>query len=137
MFASMLLFSQIVLQQDEDIFAIIAGIIGGLVGLVVGVVMLVAVWKIFTKAGQPGWAVLIPFYNVYVLLQIIGRPGWWLVFYFIPGLNFIVMLVNQLDLAQSFGKGTGFGLGLIFLNPIFMLMLAFGDARYVGPSPIF
>jgi hypothetical protein len=111
-----------------------AGVIGGLVGLVIGVVFVVAMWKVYTKAGKPGWASLIPFYNQYVLLQIVGRPGWWLILLFIPFVNFIIALIVLVDLAKSFGKGVGYAIGLILLAPIFFLMLAFGDAQYTGPA---
>ena len=61
-------------------------------------------WKVFTKAGQPGWAILIPFYNTYVLLKIVGRPGWWLVLMFIPLVNIVIAIIVAIDLAKSFGK---------------------------------
>ena len=102
--------------------------------LVVLVVAIVGFWKVFTKAGEPGWKSIIPFYNVYTLLKIVGRPGWWLILLFIPIVNFIIWIIVSIDLAKSFGKGTGFAVGLIFLGPIFMMILGFGDARYVGPG---
>ena len=102
--------------------------------LVLIVIGIAAFWKVFTKAGEEGWKAIIPFYNVYVLLRIVGRPGWWLILLLIPFVNFIIWIIVALDLAKSFGKGTGFGVGLIFLGPIFMLILGFGDARYVGPG---
>lgn len=89
-------------------------------------------WKIFTKAGQPGWAAIIPFYNIYVMLTIVGRPGWWLILMLIPCVNIIVGILVYLDLARVFGKGTGFAVGLILLTPIFIPILAFGDAEYIG-----
>lgn len=95
---------------------------------------IVGFWKVFTKAGEAGWKSIIPFYNVYTLLKIVGRPGWWLILFFIPFVNFIIWIIVALDLAKSFGKGTGFGVGLIFLGFIFMLILGFGDAKYVGPG---
>ena len=97
-------------------------------------VYLVAGWVVFTKAGEEGWKSLIPIYNLYVLLKIVGRPGWWLILYLIPFVNFVIWIIVSVDLAKSFGKGTGFALGLIFLTPIFYLILAFGDATYRGPA---
>ena len=103
--------------------------------LVAVVVLYVAsAWLVFTKAGQPGWAVLIPFYNVYVVLKIVGRPGWWLVLAFIPIVNAIFSLIVSIDLAKSYGRGTAFGLGLWFVPFVFLPILAFGDATYVGPG---
>jgi len=121
------------MQGQEDIIPLISGVVGAIIGLVVGLVILIAMWKIFTKANQPGWAVLIPIYNLYVLLQIVGRPGWWLIMFLIPLVNVIFMFIVMFDLAKAFGKGAGFALGLIFLNLIFMLILGFGSAEYVGP----
>ena len=105
-----------------------------IVYLVFVVAVLAAVWKVFTKAGEPGWAVLVPFYNMIVLLKIVGRPWWWLFLGLIPLVNFIIAILVYLDLAKSFGKGAGFGIGLIFLFPIFIMILGFGDARYQGPA---
>lgn len=91
-------------------------------------------WKIFTKAGKEGWAAIIPYYNYYVLLQIVGRPGWWLLLYLIPCVNIVIMFIVAMDLAKSFGKETGFAIGLVLLPFIFYPILAFGDATYKGPS---
>ena len=100
--------------------------------LVIWVFIIACYWKIFTKAGQPGWAAIIPFYNVYVLLQIVGRPGWWLILFLIPCVNLIVGIMVNLDLSRVFGKGTGFAIGLILLPIVFYPVLAFGDAEYTG-----
>ena len=89
-------------------------------------------WKVFTKAGQPGWATMIPIYNVYVLLKIAGRSGWWLLLMFIPFVNFIIIIRSCIAMAEKFGKGAGFGLGLAFLGFIFFPILGFGSARYQG-----
>lgn len=91
-------------------------------------------WRIFEKAGKPGWAALIPIYNTLVMLEIVGKPWWWFLLFFIPGVNiiFAIWMVNLLSL--SFGKGTGFTLGLLFLSFIFYPILAFGLAEYRGPA---
>ena len=94
--------------------------------------VIVSTWKVFAKAGQPGWACIIPFYNLYVMIIIAGKPGWWLLLYFIPVVNLIIAIIVMIDFARSFEKGTGFGVGLVFLSIIFMPILAFGDAKYVG-----
>jgi uncharacterized membrane protein YhaH (DUF805 family) len=111
----------------------IGSIIGATIGLAITVVALAGMWKMFQKAGRPGWAAIIPFYNFYVLLKICGRPGWWLVLFLIPLVNIVIVVITMLDLAKAFGKGVGFALGLIFLSPIFYCILGFGDARYQGP----
>jgi hypothetical protein len=107
---------------------------GMIVGLLVAVILIVAMWKVFTKAGQPGWASLIPIYNIFVWTQIVGRPWWWVILMFIPFVNFIIGIILCIDLAKSFGKGVGFGLGLIFLGIIFFPILGFGAAQYLGPA---
>jgi len=104
----------------------------GLIALVVGLFILVSVWKVFTKAGQPGWAVLIPIYNAYIVCKIAGRPGWWVILLCIPLVNLVVAIIVLIDLAKSFGKGAGFGVGLVFLPFVFYPILGFGDARYGG-----
>ena len=101
-----------------------------LIYLAVVVLMLVATWKIFTKAGQPGWASIIPIYNLFVMLQIAGKPGWWILLFLIPGVNLVIAILTYIALAEKFGKGAGFGIGLMFLSPIFFPILAFGDAQY-------
>ncbi|MFW5713464.1 MAG: DUF5684 domain-containing protein [Brevefilum sp.] len=112
----------------------VGGLCGGLAGFVVGIIMIIAMWKLFSKAGKPGWASLIPIYNIWVLLEIVGRPGWWIILMLIPGVNFIIGIIVMIDLAKSFGKETGFAIGLILLPFIFMLILAFGKAQYQGPA---
>ena len=98
------------------------------------ILMIAACWKIFTKAGQPGWASIIPIYNWYILCKIVGRPGWWVILLLIPFINFIIGIILCIDLAKSFGKGVGFGIGLILLGLIFFPILGFGSAQYQGPA---
>lgn len=106
--------------------------IAGLIYLAVIVFMIVSMWKVFTKAGQPGWACIIPIYNLYVLLKIASKPGWWLILFFIPLVNIVISFLMCLGIAKSFGKGEGFAVGLFFLGFIFFPILAFGEARYGG-----
>lgn len=108
-----------------------AGVIG-IVYLVFIALMVVCMWKVFTKAGEPGWASIVPIYNIVVLLKISGKPWWWLLLLFIPFVNFIIMILAMLGLAKNFGKGGGFAVGLVFLGFIFFPILAFGDARFQG-----
>jgi hypothetical protein len=92
----------------------------------------IGVWTTFEKAGEPGWAAIIPIYNGIVMLRIVRRPIWWLILWFIPFVNFIVWLIIGIDVAKAFGRGAGFGVGLGFLGPIFFPILGFSDARYNG-----
>jgi hypothetical protein len=98
------------------------------------ILMIAAWWKIFTKAGQPGWACIIPIYNIYVWCKIVGRPWWWIILMLIPFVNFIILIILIIDLAKSFGKGVGFGIGLLLLAVIFFPILGFGSAQYQGPT---
>jgi len=111
-----------------------AGMFGalGLVWLVIAVLMIAALWKIFVKAGEPGWAAIVPIYNAIVILKIVGRPLWWILLFLIPFVNLVVAFVVAFDLAKAFGKGAGFALGMIFLGPIFYPVLAWSDAKYQG-----
>jgi hypothetical protein len=101
--------------------------------LALAIIEIAAIWVIFTKADKPGWAAIIPIYNLIVWLDIIGKPAWWVILFFIPFINIYVSLVLYFDLAKVFGKGSGFGCGLILLPFIFFPILAFGDAQYQRP----
>jgi hypothetical protein len=107
--------------------------VGGLFSLIFLAVMvffIAAFWKIFTKAGQPGWAAIIPIYNMIVWLRIAGRPGWWIILLLIPIVGFVIAIVASIDFARKFGKGAGFAMGLVFLGFIFYPILAWGSAQY-------
>ncbi len=107
-----------------------------MLALVFTVLMVVACWKIFTKAGEPGWASIVPIYNIFVWLRIAGKPGWWILLLFVPLVNFVVSILVTVGLAKAFGKGAGFVVGLIFLPFIFYLILAFGSDEYRNPATI-
>jgi len=96
------------------------------------ILIIAAWWKIFSKAGQPGWAAIVPIYNWIVWCKIVGRPAWWVLLLLICFPIFFIIL--SIDLAKSFGKGVGFAIGLILLSVIFFPILGFGSATYQGPS---
>ena len=104
--------------------------------LVVAIISIVGVWKVFTKAGEPGWAAIIPIYNVVVLLKISGKPLWWLFMFIIPIANIVFLVLTLAALSRSFGKDTGFAALLFFLAPIGYCVLGFGSAVYVGPGGV-
>lgn len=110
-------------------FWITYGIVIGIFGLL----MLVSMWKIFTKAGKPGWAAIIPIYNTIVLLQIVGRPIWWIILFLIPLVNLVIGWVVYYDLANAFGRSVGTFLLLILLPIIGFPLLGFGSAQYKAP----
>ena len=121
-------------QTDYQTSAATASPVALVISLLIGLVLIVAMWKIFTKAGQPGWASLIPIFNIYIWCKIVRRPGWWVILMLIPLVNFIIAIILCIDLAKSFGKGVGFGIGLILLGIIFLPILGFGSAQYQGAA---
>jgi Family of unknown function (DUF5684) len=97
------------------------------------VVVIIGVWKVYEKAGQPGWACIIPIYSFLVLLKIVGKPWWWLLLMFIPVVNLVFLIWTYNMLSKSFGKTEGFTVGLVLLGVIFIPILGYGDAKYLGP----
>ncbi len=128
------------LQNDDASAAVGGGLLalGGvmmIVWLAVVVVFIVGLWKVFVKCGQPGWACLVPIYNIYILMKIAGRPGWWVLLCCIPLVNIVIALLVAIDIAKSFGQSPVFGVVLLFLlSGIGYLILGFGNYRYLGPS---
>ena len=90
-------------------------------------------WKVFTKAGEPGWTCLVPIYNMYVLTRIGGKEWWWFLLLFIPLISVIAYIMICLGVAKNFGKGAGFAAGLFLLGIVFYPILGFGSAVY-GPA---
>ena len=101
--------------------------------IAIAVFQIIAQWKVFTKAGQPGWAAIIPIYNIYIMTKIAGKPGIWTLWCLIPLVNivFIIWLYNMIS--KSFGKDEGFTIGLVLFGIIFWPILGFGSAKYQGP----
>ncbi len=118
------------LNESTGMFAAMGG--AGIFTLIIWLFSIIVGWKIFTKAHKPGWAILIPIYNVIVYIEIIGKPWWWLFLVLFPPLSFVFAIWATNLLSKSFDKGVGFTIGLIFLPIIFYPILAFGDAKYVG-----
>lgn len=98
----------------------------------IALVVIAGLWKTFTKAGKPGWAAIVPIYNLIVMLDIAGKPLWWIILFLIPLVNLIIAILVSIAIAEKFGKGAGFGIGLAFLGIIFYPILGFGDATYRG-----
>lgn len=103
--------------------------------LAVMLLMVVSGWRIFKKAGKPGWAILVPIYNAIVMLQICRRPGWWFILLLIPLVNLVIAIILAIDLAKVFGHGAGFGIGLILAGFIFYPILAFDSSQYQALPP--
>lgn len=117
----------LLLAETSDIILLV-------IYLAIFVLIIAGFWKVFEKAGHPGWAAIVPIYNMYILTQIAGRPWWWLLLMFIPFVSIIILAIVSIDVAKAFGKGTGFGVGLWLLSPIFYPILGFGSAQYQGPA---
>jgi uncharacterized membrane protein YoaK (UPF0700 family) len=101
--------------------------------LLIVVVVIAGLWKVFVKAGQPGWACIIPIYNLYCwIVEIGGKEWWWFFLYLIPIVNIVIAILVAISVSRNFGKGVAFALGLIFLPFIFLPILGFGDATYGG-----
>jgi len=124
----------------SGVFVAIAGFFAAYSFFVIAILVIniIANWKIFSKAGKPGWASIVPIYNMVVQYQIVGLSPWLLLLYLVPIVNFVAILVLAImvpfRLAKSYGKGIGWGFGLLFLPFIFYLILAFGSSEYVGPN---
>lgn len=108
------------------------GAIISLLYLVMIVAAIAGMWKVFEKAGQPGWASIVPIYNLVVLLQIVNKPIWWIVLLLIPLINIVILIMVSIALAEKFGKGGGFAVGMVFLPFVFYPLLGFGDERFQG-----
>lgn len=122
--------------MENDSFVNFWGSDWAVFGFVVFIILLAAGWRVFQKAGKPGWAILVPFYNVIVLLEIVGKPWWWLILImFVPLGNLIWGIWATNLLSKSFGQSEGFTVGLVFLPFIFLPILGFGNAEYKGLTP--
>ncbi len=112
----------------------IIGAIGALFYVAFFVLYVIGLWKVFEKAGKPGWAAIIPIYNVIVLLEIVGKPVWWIVLFLIPIVNLVIAIILMHQLSLSFGKGTAFTVGLVLFGFIFVIILGFDSSTYLGPG---
>lgn len=102
--------------------------------LAVSILSIIGMWKMFAKAGKPGWAAIVPFYNMYCLFEIGWGNGWMFLLMFVPCVGIVFQIILFFKLASAFGRGVGFGFGLLFLTPIFYMILGFGEADYIGPQ---
>lgn len=135
------------LAQNDDAAGALSGLFGFFcactVWLIVAFGIIAGFWKVFEKAGRPGWGSLVPFYNTYLLTEIAGKEiVWWILLTFVPCVNFVAWVVICMDVAKNFGKDAMWGIGLAFLPMIFFPLLGFSDARYqpvnkMAPPPQF
>jgi hypothetical protein len=109
---------------------------GGNLALTVGFVVLevIGLWGVFAKAGRPGWWALVPGFDLFVLVRVVGRPWWLAVLFFVPVADLVAAIVVFYALARSFGKGMAYTVGLLVLGFVFVPVLGFGSAEYLGPG---
>lgn len=115
------------------------GVFTLIISIAVAVFGIIVMWKLFDKAGKPGWAAIVPFYNLYVYFEITWGNGWLFLLIFLAIIPIVgsiavlvIMIITMVKLAKAFGKSGGFAVGLVFLTLIFEAILAFGDSKYVG-----
>lgn len=102
--------------------------------MILTVILIISQWKLFAKAGKPGWASIVPIYNFIVMLEIVGRPVWWVALLFVPFVNIVIEIMLILDLAKAYGKSSGYGVLMLLFPYIMFPVLAFSkDTKYVGP----
>ncbi len=101
-----------------------------LFNLLVVVGVIAGIWKVFVKANKPGWAALVPIYNLFVMAEVGGKPSWWAILMFVPLVNLIVLVLICMGVAKNFGKSELYGIGLALLGFIFFPLLGFSDAKY-------
>lgn len=118
---------------SSGIFAAI-GLFGGIVYFAFLILVIASMWKLFEKAGKPGWAAIIPIYNLIVMIEIVGKPTIWILWLIIPCVNFVFIVWLTNLFAKSFGKSEGYTVGMFILPFVFYPMLAFGNNPYLGPS---
>ena len=96
------------------------------------IIRYVALWFVFQKAGEHGWASIIPVYNILIAIKVAGKPWWYILLLLIPIVNIIIGIIILHGISKNFGKGGWFTVGLIFLRVIFLAILGFGSAKYIG-----
>ena len=135
--------SENTLRYEDGLFAGLFGtffVLSMLIAFAAAVIGILSTWKIFTKAHEEGWKSIIPVYNFYTLFEIVGLKGWYAFLIFIPFIGAAILgvfsIIAYIKLARSFGKDTGFAIGLILLPIVFMPLLAFGTDEYIGPDGV-
>ena len=122
--------------SDYDVISALVGLTGlaviWVIALLLIALMIVAMWILFKKAGKPGWAAVVPFYDQYTLYEITWGNGWRFLMLLIPIYNIVLAILTYIRLAKAFGKDEGYAVGLVFLPQVFVPMLAFGSAAYHG-----
>lgn len=127
-------------SYDPDVINTAVGIASGIfivitiISIILSILTIIGMWKIFTKAGKPGWASLIPIYNIVVMLEVTKLPMWYIALFFIPFANIVALFLIYIELAHKFGKSTGFGVLTVFFSPICLPILGLGSSTYLDNS---
>jgi len=120
------------------------GALAGIWIVVIAVLLfhVIGYWKTLTKGGEAGPMALLLFIGCLIpfaflpALKLIRRPAWWVILLYIPIVNFVMLAIISIELAKRYGKGTGFGIGLWLLPPIFYMILGFGSSTYRGDAAV-
>jgi hypothetical protein len=122
--------------EDAGLFAVImAAYVAFLIYfIIVRVIKIIGMWRVFEKAGKPGWAAIVPIYCTLIKIEIVGKPTIWILWHFLPCVNIVFSIWLTNLISKSYGKSEGFTIGMIFLPWIFWPILGFGDSKYLGPS---
>lgn len=107
----------------------------GIALIAIGVLQIVSMWRLYWKAGEAGWGAIVPFYNTYLLYKIVWGSGWWFLTLLMPFGGIVMLFATYIKIARCYGKGTGFGIGILLLPVIFLAILAFGESKYTGIRP--
>ena len=99
--------------------------------LAISVLLATGTWYMFEKAGKPGWAMIVPIYNIIIMLEIAKKPMWYIAMFFVPIANIVFLIMMLNGISKNFGKSEGFTVGLVFLRQIFLAILGYGDAQYI------
>jgi len=128
-----------VVEPNSGLIALVLAILIPLliIGLAVAVLMIVSIWYVFVKAAEPGWAILIPIYNILIMIKIAGKPWWFILLMLIPIVNIVIEIMVLHGISKNFGKDAGFTVGLVLLGFIFFPILGFGKSQYIGDKSAF
>ncbi len=112
------------------------GILPIIIILAIIVLLVASLWKVFEKAGKPGWAAIVPIYGNIVMAEVARKPWYWGLLSLLPYIGWVWGIMIAYNIAKNFGKGTGFTVGLVLLPIIFYPILGFGDAQYITAEKV-
>jgi len=121
------------MEDLSRLLAPLAALLFILIGLAFTALWIAGAWKMFEKAGQPGWGILVPIYNLLLIVRIAGSPDWMFILLLIPGVNIVAHIFVSLELGKRFSRGAAFTIGLIFIPAVFYALIGFSSDQYTPP----